>query len=63
MMYPPQRNNFWKILDSFDSSLGYSDYVFFKGNYRGSRVYCCKNSFQDTSVKHVFKNFEPFLAT
>jgi hypothetical protein len=31
-------------------------------NDRGSRVYMCKKLFLDTFVKHVFQNFEPFLA-
>ncbi len=40
----------------------YSDYDVFLENDEGSRVYRRKKLFQDTFVKHVFQNFEPFLA-
>jgi hypothetical protein len=43
-------------------SLGYSDYDVFLENDEGSRVFRCKKLFSDTFVKHVFQNFEPFLA-
>jgi hypothetical protein len=42
--------------------VGYSDYDDFSENDEGSRVYRCKKLFQDTFVKHIFQNFEPFLA-
>jgi hypothetical protein len=43
-------------------ALGYSDYDVFIEIDEGSRVYRCKKLFYDTFVKHVFQNFEPFLA-
>ncbi len=44
---------------------GYSDYDVFKENDKGSHGYeiDVKNNSNSTSVKHVFQNFEPFLAS
>jgi hypothetical protein len=43
-------------------TVGYSDYDVFLENDRGSWVYWRKKLFLDIFVKHVFQNFEPFLA-
>jgi hypothetical protein len=54
----------WSGESSTGAGLAYSDYdvfIFLK-MIRGLRVYRCENLFCDTFVKHVFQNFEPFLA-